>query len=170
MRLSGRERELGVLASALERAREGEGGVVAVSGEPGIGKTMLARALAATAMEQGVPLLWAVGSRPEPRRAVIRRRVERLSPSTRNVLRAAAVAGWEFSVAVVAAMVHAPAIACLDALDEARGMTNRQIAETLVLSERTAENHVQHILTKLGMDSRIQIAAWVATRQASEPE
>jgi DNA-binding CsgD family transcriptional regulator len=52
----------------------------------------------------------------------------------------------------------------------ARGMTNRQIAETLVLSERTAENHVQHILTKLGLGSRTQIAAWVATRQATQVE
>lgn len=42
----------------------------------------------------------------------------------------------------------------------ARGMTNREIAGTLVLSERTAENHVQHILTKLGFDNRSQIAAW----------
>jgi DNA-binding CsgD family transcriptional regulator/tetratricopeptide (TPR) repeat protein len=42
----------------------------------------------------------------------------------------------------------------------ARGMTNREIARTLFLSERTAENHVQHILTKLGFGSRAQIAAW----------
>jgi DNA-binding CsgD family transcriptional regulator len=43
----------------------------------------------------------------------------------------------------------------------ARGQTNRQIAETLVVSERTAENHVQHILVKLGFSNRSQIAAWV---------
>jgi DNA-binding NarL/FixJ family response regulator len=42
----------------------------------------------------------------------------------------------------------------------ARGLTNREIARTLVLSERTAENHVQHILAKLGFGSRAQIAAW----------
>ncbi len=41
-----------------------------------------------------------------------------------------------------------------------RGLSNREIARTLYLSERTAENHVQHILTKLGFDSRAQIAAW----------
>jgi DNA-binding CsgD family transcriptional regulator len=40
------------------------------------------------------------------------------------------------------------------------GLTNRQIAERLVISERTAQNHVQHILTKLGFTSRSQIAAW----------
>jgi DNA-binding CsgD family transcriptional regulator len=43
-----------------------------------------------------------------------------------------------------------------------RGLTNRQIAATVHISERTAENHVQHILTKLGFTSRAQIAAWVA--------
>jgi DNA-binding CsgD family transcriptional regulator len=44
----------------------------------------------------------------------------------------------------------------------ARGLTNRQIAEHLVISERTAQNHVQHILTKLGFTTRSQIAAWSA--------
>ena len=44
----------------------------------------------------------------------------------------------------------------------AQGMTNRQIADALVISERTAQNHVQHILTKLGFSSRSQIAAWVS--------
>jgi DNA-binding CsgD family transcriptional regulator len=42
----------------------------------------------------------------------------------------------------------------------AEGLTNRQIATRLVISERTAQNHVQHILTKLGFSSRSQIAAW----------
>ncbi|MFC8518920.1 ATP-binding protein [Streptomyces sp. NPDC057257] len=44
------------------------------------------------------------------------------------------------------------------------GLSNRQIAGRLRLSERTAENHVTHILTKLGFDSRAQIAAWYARR------
>ncbi|MPZ97206.1 MAG: LuxR family transcriptional regulator, partial [Propionibacteriales bacterium] len=42
----------------------------------------------------------------------------------------------------------------------AESLTNRQIAERLVISERTAQNHVQHILTKLAFTSRSQIAAW----------
>lgn len=42
----------------------------------------------------------------------------------------------------------------------AQGLTNPQIAERLVISRRTAQNHVQHILTKLGFTSRSQIAAW----------
>ncbi len=44
----------------------------------------------------------------------------------------------------------------------ARGLTNKQIGETLYVSERTAENHVQHILVKLGFSNRSQIAAWSA--------
>ncbi|HSH60838.1 MAG TPA: LuxR C-terminal-related transcriptional regulator, partial [Acidimicrobiales bacterium] len=40
------------------------------------------------------------------------------------------------------------------------GLTNRQIAERLFISERTAQNHVQHILTKLGFATGSQIAAW----------
>ena len=45
-----------------------------------------------------------------------------------------------------------------------RGFSNHQIAESLVISPRTAQNHVQHILTKLGFSARSQIAAWVARR------
>jgi len=44
----------------------------------------------------------------------------------------------------------------------AEGLTNRLIAQRLVISDRTAQNHVQHILTKLGFTTRSQIAAWVA--------
>jgi DNA-binding NarL/FixJ family response regulator len=45
----------------------------------------------------------------------------------------------------------------------ADGLTNRQIAARLVISERTAGNHVAHILTKLGFTSRSQIAAWMSS-------
>ncbi len=48
-----------------------------------------------------------------------------------------------------------------------RGLTSRQIAEVLHIAERTAENHVQHILTKLGFQNRSQIAAWAAVRNTS---
>jgi DNA-binding CsgD family transcriptional regulator len=41
-----------------------------------------------------------------------------------------------------------------------QGKSNREIAEGLVLSERTVENHVGNILMKLGFDSRAQIAVW----------
>jgi non-specific serine/threonine protein kinase len=46
----------------------------------------------------------------------------------------------------------------------ARGRTNRQIAEALVITEGTAAVHVKHILNKLGLDSRAQVAAWAVRR------
>jgi non-specific serine/threonine protein kinase len=46
----------------------------------------------------------------------------------------------------------------------AQGLSNRQIAARLGISQRTAESHVGNILRKLGFASRAQLAAW-ATRQ-----
>ncbi len=42
------------------------------------------------------------------------------------------------------------------------GLSNRQIAETLVLTEGTAENYVQRVLNKLGLRNRAQAALWAA--------
>jgi pimeloyl-ACP methyl ester carboxylesterase/DNA-binding CsgD family transcriptional regulator len=42
----------------------------------------------------------------------------------------------------------------------ARGWSNRQIAEELVITERTAESHVERIRARLGFRSRSQVAAW----------
>ncbi|MCA2229990.1 ATP-binding protein [Nonomuraea aurantiaca] len=42
----------------------------------------------------------------------------------------------------------------------AEGLSNKEIASRLTVSQRTAEGHVNHILTKLGFNSRAQIAAW----------
>lgn len=42
----------------------------------------------------------------------------------------------------------------------ARGLSNRQIAAELIVSERTVDSHVSHILRKLSLVSRAQIAAW----------
>jgi non-specific serine/threonine protein kinase len=47
----------------------------------------------------------------------------------------------------------------------ALGKTSKEIAEALVISERTADTHAAHIRDKLGLRSRAEIAAW-ATRQA----
>jgi DNA-binding CsgD family transcriptional regulator len=50
----------------------------------------------------------------------------------------------------------------------AEGMTNRQIAEALVISPRTAEGHVERILAKLGFTTRSQVAAWVGGQARPE--
>ena len=47
----------------------------------------------------------------------------------------------------------------------ARGLSNRQIAAQLIVSERTVDTHVSHILRKLSLVSRAQIAAWAVQRR-----
>lgn len=48
----------------------------------------------------------------------------------------------------------------------AQGMSNREIAGRLVISTRTVEAHVEHVLSKLAFTSRSQIAAWMTERAA----
>lgn len=52
----------------------------------------------------------------------------------------------------------------------AQGLSNRDIAERLTIALRTATTHVDHIMRKLGVNSRAQIAAWVVEqRQSGQP-
>ncbi|WP_405847492.1 ATP-binding protein [Streptomyces sp. NBC_01518] len=51
----------------------------------------------------------------------------------------------------------------------AEGLTNQQIADRLVVALRTAEGHVERILSKLGFTSRSQVAVWAQSRRASRP-
>ncbi|HEX6358378.1 ATP-binding protein [Actinophytocola sp.] len=46
----------------------------------------------------------------------------------------------------------------------AQGMSNKDIAATLVIGRRTVETHVENILVKLGFTSRTQVASWLAGR------
>jgi DNA-binding CsgD family transcriptional regulator len=46
----------------------------------------------------------------------------------------------------------------------AAGATNREIGVALAIAPRTASTHVEHILRKLGVARRAQIAAWVVRR------
>jgi DNA-binding NarL/FixJ family response regulator len=50
------------------------------------------------------------------------------------------------------------------ALLVARGMTNPQIADALVISRGTVMVHLKHIMRRLGMTSRAQVAAWVVSQ------
>jgi len=51
----------------------------------------------------------------------------------------------------------------------AEGLTNKEIAGRLFLSERTAEGHVEHIRDKLGFSTRSQIASWYTGTRAATP-
>jgi DNA-binding NarL/FixJ family response regulator len=46
----------------------------------------------------------------------------------------------------------------------AQGLSNKEIAATMVISQRTAESHVEHILAELGVNSRAHVAAWITER------
>jgi non-specific serine/threonine protein kinase len=49
----------------------------------------------------------------------------------------------------------------------AQGLSNNEIAAALVIANRTAEGHIENILTRLGFTSRAQIAAWVVAHERS---
>ena len=51
----------------------------------------------------------------------------------------------------------------------ARGLSNRGIADELVISPATAARHVANIFTKLGFTSRAQLAAWAVQREPKNP-
>jgi DNA-binding NarL/FixJ family response regulator len=51
----------------------------------------------------------------------------------------------------------------------AQGMSNRQIAQELFLSEHTVKRHISKILRKLGLASRAEVAAWATERLLLTP-
>ncbi|WP_438270737.1 response regulator transcription factor [Streptomyces platensis] len=73
--------------------------------------------------------------------------------------RAQAGAGWESLTATqltVASYV-------------AQGLSNPEIAARMFVSRRTTQTHVSHILARLGLSSRVELAAAHARRQGREP-
>ena len=52
----------------------------------------------------------------------------------------------------------------------AQGKTNKEIAKSLIIAEKTARNHVSRILTKLGLTRRSQAAAWAIKAGLYEEE
>jgi DNA-binding CsgD family transcriptional regulator/tetratricopeptide (TPR) repeat protein len=52
----------------------------------------------------------------------------------------------------------------------ADGLSNPAIASALFISVPTVKTHVSHILAKLGLDSRVQLASWVAGHDAGPPK
>lgn len=51
----------------------------------------------------------------------------------------------------------------------ARGLTSKEIAEQLVVSEKTVDTHADHIRQKLGLRSRAEIAAWITSQSLGKP-
>jgi DNA-binding NarL/FixJ family response regulator len=51
----------------------------------------------------------------------------------------------------------------------ASGRTNRQIGRALGISEKTAEVHLHHVMSKLDVRSRAEVAAWAVTHHVSSP-
>jgi DNA-binding NarL/FixJ family response regulator len=51
----------------------------------------------------------------------------------------------------------------------ASGRTNRQIGRVLGISEKTAEVHLHHVMSKLDARSRAEVAAWAVTHRLSAP-
>jgi DNA-binding CsgD family transcriptional regulator/sugar lactone lactonase YvrE len=51
----------------------------------------------------------------------------------------------------------------------AEGLTNREIAQRLFISERTVDGHLEHVREKLGVSNRAQVAAWLVKHEAAGP-
>src|SRR5260221_3440519 len=50
----------------------------------------------------------------------------------------------------------------------ARGLSNRKIAEQLGVAQSTIQRHIVNILSKLHLESRVQIALWVVTQRSPQ--
>src|SRR5437879_10111211 len=49
-----------------------------------------------------------------------------------------------------------------------QGLTNREIAAKLFISERTVDGHLEHIREKLGVNTRAQVATWLVRQEAAQ--
>ena len=47
------------------------------------------------------------------------------------------------------------------------GLSNREIGEKLGVAEKTVKNHITSLLSKMGLQRRTQVAAWVAGQRAA---
>jgi DNA-binding CsgD family transcriptional regulator/tetratricopeptide (TPR) repeat protein len=105
-----------------------------------------------------------------------RARAEGVAHDADRLARALGMAAYTDRTAALVTRLRIGAPAALSPREDevaklvADGLTNRQIAARLVISERTAETHVQHILTKLAFTTRSQIAVWSARTSRYVPD
>ena len=78
-------------------------------------------------------------------------------PQLPDSLAAEEISGWEGSEGLTARERQITVLV-------ARGLSNREIAERLVISKRTVDAHVNHIFAKLGLSSRVQLTIWLRDR------
>ncbi|CAN7194699.1 response regulator [Acidovorax sp. LjRoot129] len=140
------------LAAALRNGAQGyllktiEGDLLAeaihraVRGEPVVSPELMGKLVAAF-QSQGAPPAAELSAVPTPlpAQADVASTVPPLSPREEDVLR-----------------------------EIARGASNKEIARTLDIAETTVKIHVQHILRKLGLSSRVQAAVFASDRQRAE--
>ena len=93
--------------------------------------------------------------------------LERPGPAVTRNLNGPAEPAWADPARLAAARSAAPLTAREHeiVLLIARGLSNRQIADELVISPATAARHVANILAKLGFSSRTQVASWAARHE-----
>jgi DNA-binding CsgD family transcriptional regulator len=104
-------------------------------------------AVALEHLEVGIPELREMKMQPALERGLtLLERLEQQIPAPADAVASHVLTGREREVARLVAA----------------GRSNREIADTLVITEGTAEVHVKHILSKLGFRSRAQVAAWAA--------
>ncbi len=128
------------LADLLEAARRQLG--------PAVAEVLLAEGAAMTAHEA---VGFATGSDAgEPMGGAVRPAIPQQLPVTLSSGAASTLTAREREIAALIA----------------RGLSNRGIADELVISPATAARHVANIFTKLGFSSRAQVAAWAAQRES----
>lgn len=113
----------------------------AARGEPVVSPELMGKLVAAF-QSQGAPapaIAPPAADMPEPAAAAAEGSLSPLSPREEEVLR-----------------------------EIARGLSNKEIARTLDIAETTVKIHVQHILRKLGLSSRVQAAVYASDRQRAE--
>lgn len=107
----------------------------AAQGEPVVSQELMGKLVAAFQAQGGPPALPEPVAQAEPDPAAPEVGASPLSPREEEVLR-----------------------------EIARGASNKEIARTLQIAETTVKIHVQHILRKLGLSSRVQAAVYASDR------